>query len=804
MKISYNWLKQYIDITDEPEELGKILTATGLEVESITPFESVPGGLKGLVIGEVITCDKHPNADKLSITTVDVGGAEPVQIVCGANNVAAGQKVIVAQPGTTLHPFNGEPFAIKKAKIRGEHSEGMICAEDEIGLGENHDGIIVLNTHLPNGTPATQLYNVENDFVFEIGLTPNRADATSHIGVARDIKAFKNSSLNWPSVEDFKIDDTSLTIPVTVEDSVGCPRFSGLTISGISVSESPDWLKNRLKAIGLTPINNIVDITNFICHELGQPLHAYDADKITGGQVIVKTLPQGTKFKTLDEKERTLAANDLMVCNTEEGMCIAGVFGGAESGITDQTKNIFLEGAYWSPDYIRKTGMHHQLKTDASFRFERGTDPNLNVYAIKRAALLVKELAGGKISSELVDVFPNKIDNKVISVKYRNVTRLIGKEISKGRIHSILNSLDIVTKEKDDQHFTASVPPYRVDVIQEADIIEEILRIYGLDNIELSESAGTSFLADFPAKDTNIYKRSIGEMLVANGFYEILTNSLTNETYYKKHNLNFTGERVEILNKLSEEQGVLRQSMLFTGLEVCVHNINRRQKDLKLFEFGKIYWKDDTGYKEEERLALYMSGNLEAENWKTKSGKVTYFDLAQQVTNILQKSNLSEVKQDQLEDPMFDYGMTLTKGNSEVGRIGKVKSSIAKDFGLKQEIFYADLKASLLFKSANPKLVIEDVPKYPEVRRDLSLVLDRQVTFAEIKNLVLATEKRLIKELIAFDVYEGKNIPEDKKAYALGFILLDATKTLTDEEIDKTMNKLMSAFEEKMGALIRK
>ncbi|MEP2668174.1 MAG: phenylalanine--tRNA ligase subunit beta [Cyclobacteriaceae bacterium] len=804
MKISYNWLKQYIDITDEPEELGKILTATGLEVESITPFESVPGGLKGLVIGEVITCEKHPNADKLSITTVDVGGAEPVQIVCGANNVAAGQKVIVAQPGTTLHPFNGEPFAIKKAKIRGEQSEGMICAEDEIGLGENHDGIIVLNTQLPNGTPATELYSVENDFVFEIGLTPNRADATSHIGVARDIKAFKNSSLNWPSVEEFKVDDTSLTIPVTVEDSVGCPRFSGLTLSGISVSESPDWLKNRLKAIGLTPINNIVDITNFICHELGQPLHAYDADKIRGGKVIVKTLAQGTKFKTLDEKERTLTANDLMVCNAEEGMCIAGVFGGAESGITDQTKNIFLEGAYWSPDYIRKTGMHHQLKTDASFRFERGTDPNLNVYAIKRAALLVKELAGGKISSELVDVFPNKIDNKVISVKYRNVTRLIGKEIPKKRIHSILNSLDIVTKEEDDQHFTASVPPYRVDVVQEADIIEEILRIYGLDNIELSESAGTSFLADFPAKDTNIYKRSIGEMLVANGFYEILTNSLTNETYYKKQNLNHTGERVEILNKLSEEQGVLRQTMLFTGLEVCVHNINRRQKDLKLFEFGKIYWKDDSGYQEEERLALYMSGNLEAENWKTKSEKVTYFDLAQQVTNILQKSNLTDLKQDQLEDPMFDYGMALTKGNSEVGRIGKVKSSIAKDFGLKQEIFYADLKAALLFKSANPKLVIEEVAKYPEVRRDLSLVLDRQVTFAEIKNLVLATEKRLIKELIAFDVYEGKNIPEGKKAYALGFILLDATKTLTDEEIDKTMNKLMSAFEEKMGALIRK
>jgi phenylalanyl-tRNA synthetase beta chain len=547
-----------------------------------------------------------------------------------------------------------------------------------------------------------------------------------------------------------------------------------------------------------------VDITNFICHELGQPLHAYDADKITGGKVIVKTMPQGTKFKTLDEKERTLTAHDLMVCNAEEGMCIAGVFGGANSGITDKTKNIFLEGAYWSPDYIRKTGTHHQLKTDASFRFERGTDPNLTVYAVKRAALLIKELAGGKISSEIEDVFPKKIENEIITVKYRNITRLIGKDIPKERIHSILNSLDIATTGETESQFIASVPPYRVDVTQEADIIEEILRIYGLDNIELTESAGTSFLANFPAKDSNIYRRTIGEMLVANGFYEILTNSLTHETYYKKQNLSFKGEQIEILNKLSEEQGVLRQTMLFTGLEVCVHNINRKQKDLKLFEFGKTYWKEGNEYKEEERLALYLSGNLNAENWKTKSEKVTYFDLAQQVTNILQKSNLTDLNQGQLNDPMFDYGMVLTKGNLEVGRIGKVKSAIAKDFGLKQEIFYADLNAALLFNAANPKLVIEEVPKYPEVRRDLSLVLDRQVTFAEIKDLVLATEKRLIKELIAFDVYEGKNIPDGKKAYALGFILLDATKTLTDEEIDKTMNKLMSAFEQKMGALIRK
>ncbi|GAB1446408.1 phenylalanine--tRNA ligase subunit beta [Flammeovirgaceae bacterium] len=804
MKISYNWLKQYINIEEEPEELGKILTATGLEVESITSFESIPGGLKGLVIGEVITCAKHPNADKLSITTVDVGEEQPVQIVCGATNVAAGQKVIVAQPGTTLHPFKGEPFTIKKAKIRGEQSEGMICAEDEIGLGENHDGIIVLETQLHNGTPATALYNVENDHVFEIGLTPNRADAASHIGVARDIKAFKNSSLQWPSIDNFKVDDTSLTIPVVVEDQVGCPRFSGLTISGVTISESPDWLKNRLRAIGLTPINNIVDITNFICHELGQPLHAYDADKIAGGKVIVKTMPAGTKFKTLDEKERTLTVHDLMVCSAEEAMCIAGVFGGAQSGITTKTKNIFLEGAYWSPDYIRKTGMHHQLKTDASFRFERGTDPNLTVYAIKRTALLIKELAGGRISSEIVDVYPKKIENRNITVKFSHITRLIGKDIPKDRVYTILNSLDIATQEDNDKQFTASVPPYRVDVVQEADIIEEILRIYGLDNIELSDNAGTSFLADFPTKDKNVYQRTIGEMLVGNGFYEILTNSLTHEAYYKKHSLASSGQRIEILNKLSEEQGVLRQTMLFTGLEVCEHNINRRQKDLKLFEFGKIYWKADSEYKEEERLALYLSGNFEAENWHLKPRKVTYFDLAQQVNNILQKSNLTDVKQDQLDDPLFEYGMVMTKGNLEVGRIGKIKPAIAKDFGLKQEIFYADLNAALLFKTANPKLVIEEVPRYPEVRRDLSLVLDRQVTFAEIKNLVLATEKKLIKELIAFDVYEGKNIPEGKKAYALGFILLDATKTLTDEEIDKTMNKLMSAFEQKMGALIRK
>lgn len=804
MKISYNWLKQYIDISESPEEIGKVLTSTGLEVESVEPFESIPGGLKGLVIGEVLSCKKHPNADKLSVTTVDVGDTEPSQIVCGAPNVAQGQKVIVAKPGTTIYPLKGEPFTIKKAKIRGENSEGMICAEDEIGLGVSHEGIIVVQTELPNGTPATDLYAVENDFVFEIGLTPNRADAASHIGVARDIKAAKNRSIKWPSVDAFKTETTRLTIPVTVEDAVGCPRFSGVTISGVEIKESPEWLKNRLKAIGLTPINNVVDVTNFICHEVGQPLHAYDAEQVTGGKIIVKKLPGGTKFKTLDDKDRTLAADDLMVCNEKEGMCIAGVFGGANSGVTEETKNIFLEGAYWNPDYIRKTGLHHQLKTDASFRFERGTDPNLTVYAVKRAALLIKEVAGGQISSELVDVYPEKISDRKVAVKYANIDRLIGKNISKDQIHTILASLDIEIEEASEKQFIAVVPLYRVDVCQEADIIEEILRIYGFDNIELSSYAGTSYLADFPSQDINTYKRTIGEMLAGCGFYEILTNSLTNIAYQQKHNLRFGGEPVEILNKLSEEQGILRQTMLFTGLEVCVHNINRRQKDLKLFEFGKTYFKGANGYEERERLAIYMSGNLEMENWQTPTRKITYFDLGQFVTNILRKSNLVNISQEKLDDPLFDFGMVLLKDKKIIGKLGKVKSSLAKDFGIKQEIFYADLNTSLLFNAASPKLVIEEVPKYPEVRRDLSLVLDRQVTFAEIKDLVLATEKKLIKELIAFDVYEGKNIPEGKKAYALGFILLDATKTLTDEEIDKTMNKLIGAFEQKMGALIRK
>jgi phenylalanyl-tRNA synthetase beta chain len=681
MKISYRWLQQYIDITESPEELGQVLTSTGLEVESVAPYETVKGGLKGLVIGEVLTCIKHPNADKLSITTVDVGGGKPSQIVCGASNVAAGQKVVVALPGTTVHPTNGDPFIIKSAKIRGEQSEGMICSEDEVSLGNSHAGIMVLNTSKKNGTPASDYFKVDSDFVFEIGLTPNRADAASHIGVARDIKASKSLELKWPDVSSFKIDNQQLEIDIKVENAEACPRYSGVTISGVTVAESPEWLKNRLRAIGLSPINNIVDITNFVLHEVGQPLHAFDADEITGKKVIVKTLEAGTKFTTLDNKERVLSGSDLMICNTDEPMCIAGVFGGIKSGISSNTKNIFLESACFSSDYIRRTGIHHQLKTDASFRFERGTDPNITIFALKRAALMIKEIAGGQVSSDIVDVYPNKIEDRSIQVKITNVDRLIGKKIPQIEIFAILERLEIRVSEKNEASFTALVPPYRVDVLQEADIVEEILRIYGLNNIELSDHAKADFLASFPEKDDTKFRKAIGTMLAANGFYEVLTNSLTNIAYQNK--IKTESEAVEILNKLSEEQGILRQTMLFSGLEVCAHNINRKQKDLKLFEFGKVYGKasndNSRKYFEEGRLALFMTGNSETENWQNKTKSVSFYDLAQSVKEVLERCGIEKIKQESFSDAVFEYGTKILRGNKEIGRLGKVKNAMCKE-----------------------------------------------------------------------------------------------------------------------------
>jgi phenylalanyl-tRNA synthetase beta chain len=804
MTISYDWLKDYVDISESPEQLGEMLTGTGLEVESIEPYETIRGGLRGLVVGEVLTCVKHPNADKLSLTTVDVGDGNTRQIVCGAPNVAAGQKVLVALPGVTLYPTGGEPFEIKKTKIRGEASEGMICAEDEVGLGTNHEGIIVLDPSAKPGTPAPEYFNLTTDYQIEIGLTPNRADAMSHVGVARDIRAVTGRALKMPDVSGFRVHDRSLEMSVEVENTTACPRYSGLTISDIVVSESPDWLKERLRSIGLTPINNIVDVTNFVCHELGQPLHAFDADEITGGKVIVRTLPAGSRFTTLDGRERTLLDSDLMICNAEEGMCIAGVFGGLKSGVKATTRKIFLESACFSMDYIRKTAQHHQLRTDASFRFERGTDPEGTVFALKRAALLITELAGGRITSDIVDIYPQPVAHRKILVRDRNVNRLIGKVIPRKEIVSILDRLDIKVMDEQADQYTVSVPPYRVDVIQEADVVEEILRIYGFNNIELSDVARTDYLAEFPERDINSFQLNIASMLAANGYYEIWTNSLTNPAYQSKFNLSFEGEPVEMLNKLSEEQGILRQTMLFTGLEVCAYNLNRKQRDLKLFEFGKIYYKKDGTYREEDRLALYLTGLLETENWQRESKSVTYFDLAQQVSHILTRSGLEGTKQVTLDDPMFEYGAALEFQGKKFARLGKVKNAILKEFGIKQELFYAELETALLFQSASPKFVIKDVPKFPEVRRDVSLVLDRRVTFAEIESLVRATEKRLVRSVILFDVYQGDKIPKDKKAYALGFTLLDEEKTLTDQEIEKTMNRLMAAFEQKLGAIIRK
>ncbi len=805
MKISYAWLKEYVAISDTAEEAAQLLTSTGLEVEGIHSFETVKGGLRGVVIGEVKTCAKHPNADKLSVTTVDVGGTKLLPIVCGASNVAAGQKVVVALPGATLYPAQGEPLTIRATKIRGEVSEGMICAEDEIGLGQSHQGIMVLDTTLTNGAPAADYFQIHSDQIFEIGLTPNRADAASHIGVARDLRAVKNIPLQWPSVERFAEPSDGLPFAVTIENATACLRYSGVTLTGIKVNESPAWLKNRLLSIGLTPINNVVDVTNFVLHETGQPLHAFDAARIGGHGVRIKTLSEGTSFIALDGKERSLRSTDLMICDeASQPLCIAGVFGGQHSGVTPGTTTLFLESACFAPDFVRKTSMHHQLKTDASFRFERGTDPNLTVYALKRAALLIMEMAGGRVASPIVDVYPQPVANHALAVKYKNVDRLMGQALSRDTIFSILERLDIRVTDKGDESFSVSIPPYRVDVKQEADVVEEILRIYGFNNVPLSESARTDFVSAFPEKDIDQYRRRIGELLTANGFYEILTNSLTNVAYQEKANLTFGLAPVEMLNKLSEEQGILRQTMLFTGLEACAHNINRKQKDLKFFEFGKVYGKANGRYVEEAKLALYMTGRMEAENWQRPAKNVSYYDLAQQVAHVLEKSSVAQPTLRKLDDPLFEYGMAVLAQYKDLGKMGKVKPSLARLMGIKQDVFYAEFSVDLLFRLANPKFEVSEVSKFPEVRRDLSLVLDKQVTFAEIEALVKQTERHLIKEITCFDVYEGDKIAAGKKAYALGFTLSDTEKTLTDDEIDKTMTRLMTAFEQKMNAVIRK
>jgi len=809
MEISYKWLQEYIELPESPEEVGKLLTGTGLEVEGIEKIEAVPGGLDGVVIGEVLTCTPHPDADKLSLTTVDAGTDQPLSIVCGAPNVAAGQKVVVALVGATLHPTSGEPFQIKKAKIRGAASEGMLCAEDEIGLGASHAGIMVLNTDLPNGTPAARYFNLEADYQIAIGLTPNRIDAASHFGTARDLKAVLSRPLTMPSVEAFSVSNHDLALDVRVEDVAACPRYTGLTISGLTVNESPDWLKQRLLSIGLNPINNVVDVTNFVCHDLGQPLHAFDADKIAGNQVIVKTLPEGTPFVTLDGVERKLSTTDLMICDAEKPMCIAGVFGGQNSGVTAQTTSIFLESAYFSPTSVRKTAQHHGLKTDASFRFERGTDPNMPIFALKRAALLIQAVAGGVVSSEITDLYPEPIQPFRVLVRYKNIDRLIGIKIDRAEIHRILSALDIEADEMSDERFVAVVPAYRVDVTREADVIEEILRIYGLDNVPLSIHLAADSLSEFPKVDPNQWQSRVGQLLAANGFYEILTLSLTRPVYNDAIRSTLPGADVTLLNPLSEELSVMRQTLLFSTLETLVYNLNRRQKDLKTFEFGKVYYKtqQDDGtskYYERMRLSLALIGNQMAESWLAKGQPVAFHDLATAVQRVL---NIFRIKQfdTQPSDPvLFQYGLTYLVNKKPLVSLGLVNPKLTKLVDLKQPVFYADFDWNTLLKLATIKTRYEEVPKFPEVRRDLSLVIDKSVTFEQISRLAHQTERKLLRSVNVFDVYEGENLGADKKSYSVGFTLQDPTQTLTDTAIDKTMQRLMSGFERELGAVIRK
>jgi phenylalanyl-tRNA synthetase beta chain len=806
MKISLNWLKEYMDLPEPASEVASLLTRSGLEVEGVEEVESIKGGLKGLVIGEVLTCGKHPDADKLSLTTVDIGQGTVSPIVCGASNVRAGQKVVVATVGATLYPTQGEPFSIKKAKIRGEVSEGMICAEDEIGLGTSHEGILVLDTNLPNGSPAAGYFNLESDYVLEIGLTPNRADAASHVGVVRDLKALLKRPYQLPSVEEFRVDNHHLTISVSVENTEACPRYCGLTLSNLTVKESPEWLRRRLEAIGLSPINNVVDVTNFVLHELGQPLHAFDADQIKGGTVIVKTLPEGTPFVTLDGQERKLAASDLMICNAEEPMCIAGVFGGVQSGVKPETTRIFLESAYFSADYVRKTSQHHGLKTDASFRFERGTDPNLPLYALKRAALLIQEVAGGEISSDIVDVYTQPVLPTEISVTYRNIDRLIGKSIDRPTIREILENLDINVLEQKEDGLRLSVPPYRVDVTREADVVEEILRIYGFENIEIAPHLSASFLAEFPAVDRNKLQLRITQSLAARGFHEIITNSLTKPAYAEAiRPFGYAlGEDVQILNKLSEDLGVMRQTLLFSGLEALAYNINRRQKNLRTFEFGKLYYKKEGRYVEKNRFSLFVTGSRQAESWQAPTRPAEFHDLSAAVSQVLSQLNVKSLSSRPAEKGVWQYGLTYQVNKKDVVTFGLLHAQLAKLADVKQAVFYADFDWDYLSKQYRDDLVVEELSKYPEVRRDLSLVIDKTVTFEEIKNLALKYERNLLRSVNVFDVYEGENIGKEKKSYSVSFILQDNSQTLTDQVIDRTMQKLIATFEKELNAIIRK
>lgn len=813
MKVSLNWLKTYIDIDLPPEEVSEILTSIGLEVEGMEEVESIPGGLKGVVVGLVKECGKHPNADKLSVTKVDVGSGTDLNIVCGAPNVAAGQKVLVATIGTMLHPQEGDPFKIKKGKIRGQVSEGMICAEDELGLGDDHDGIMVLPEDTAVGMAAADYFNIETDIVYDIGLTPNRSDATNHLGVAKDLAAYlkinhnPNIDVKIPSVEDFAVQNKDLPVEVIVENTVACPRYTGVSIQGVTIKESPDWLKNRLRSIGVRPISNIVDITNFILHELGQPLHAFDLEKITDQKVIVKTLPEGAKFTSLDEKERNLSAEDLMICDgASKGMCIGGVFGGINSGVTDNTKDIFLESAHFHPKWIRRSSFRHDLRTDAAKVFEKGSDPNIAVFALKRAAMMMQELAGGTIASEIVDIYPNPIEPKAIQIRYARINTLIGAEISVEDTKNILAALEMDILSETKESLTVAIPTNKADVLREVDVIEEILRIYGFNKVAMPTYIKTA-LTYGTKPDPQAIRNKVSDLLAANGFNEMMALSLSESRYYNDILPIDEKELVFINNTSNIHLNIMRPTMLFSALEAVVHNQNRQNADLKFFEFGRTYRQWENGQEEREHLSIVMTGQRWNESWLyDNKTKTSYYALKTFVQNVLQRLNIGRYQETAIQTDVFNYGMQYHRGKQVLVNFGKVQSKIAKKMDIKNEVFFADFEWDNVMK-ALPKsqIQMEELNKFPTVRRDLAFVIDNTVKFSDIVAIARKTDKKLLKGINLFDVYENEQqLGKNKKSYAVSFLFEDAKKTLKDKEIEKIMNKLINACQNKLGAMIRR
>lgn len=820
MKISLNWLKSYIDTSLKAEEIANILTHIGLEVEGLEQIESIRGGLEGLVIGKVLTCEQHPNADKLHVTTVDLGQGEPLQIVCGAPNVAAGEKVVVATINTMLYPTGeAEGFKIKKSKIRGIESFGMLCAEDEIGIGTDHAGIILLPEDTPVGIPAREYYQIEDDYLLEIGLTANRADAMSHYGVARDLAVYLQShdmpyKLNLPDVSACQAGSvTDKSVQVEVLNHEAAPRYMGLTITGVKVAESPDWLKTRLRSIGLNPHNNVVDITNFILHEIGQPLHAFDANKIKGRKIVVRTCPEGTPFVTLDGVERKLSERDLMICDEEKPMCLAGVFGGLDSGVTEETTEVFLESAYFNPVWIRKSAKRHGLSTDASFRYERGIDPNIAPYALKRAALLVTELAGGQISSPVTDIYPEPIQPFHFEISLDRVKRLIGKNIPDETIRKIIAALDVKIEQEEGETLHVAVPAYRVDVQREADLVEDILRIYGYNNVEIPQAVHST-LSYAPHPDREKVTNLVADLLTANGFNEIMCNSLTKAAYYDDLEAYKAENCVRIINPLSSDLSVMRQTLLFNALEAVELNTNRRNSDLKLYEFGNCYWynpdKVSEGglapYSEQNHLSILITGADHALSWNTKAQPTSFYTLKAMVEKLFNRIgiDLNNAVMESLQSDLYREAVTYKINGKQIVEMGIVSKKIRSKFDIKADVYYLEMNFDAFLKlTKNHKVTVEELSKFPEVRRDLALLVDTQVTFSQLREIAFSVEKKLLKNVTLFDVYEGDKLPAGKKSYALNFVLEDTTKTLTDQVIDRVMSNLIREFERRAGAQIR-